>query len=171
MKNVVTAAIIKLDPETGKYVILLEKHVKCKGLYVMPCGKVDETDKDFPSALKRELNEELGIPYEVLNKITPLHISSTITTYDRIDGIHTFHEHVFDLSFKDFNIINKEPEKHSEIIYVPINDVIEYCESELDENGAGELKLDKYSYLTYQVCKNFSQTILTSNFDFVVNNN
>ena len=121
--------------------------------------------------MTEELNEELGIPYEVLNKIKPIYISSSITTYDRIDGIYTFHEHVFDLSFHHFDIINNEPEKHSEIIYVPINDVIEYCESELDENGAGKLKQDKYSYLTYQVCKNFSQTILTSNFDFIVNNN
>lgn len=171
MKNVVTAAIINLDLERGEYLILLEKHVKCKGLYVMPCGKVEETDKDFVSALKRELNEELGISYEILSKIRPTYIASAITTYDRIDGVYTFHEHVFDLSFYHFDFINKEPEKHSEIIYVPLNDIIKYCESELDENGAGKLKLDKYSYLTYEVCKNFSQRILSPNFNFIVNNN
>lgn len=51
MKKVVSLALIK----EGK--ILLEKHVKCKGLWVMPGGKVEESDRDLECALQREAKE------------------------------------------------------------------------------------------------------------------
>lgn len=148
MKNVVTAAIIDYDNNIKDSVILLEKHVKCKGIYLMPCGKVEETDETFLDALKRELNEELGIDYSVLNRTPITFTSMMITHYDRIDGKHLFKEHLYYIMNQNLKFENKEPEKHTEIIRVPLKTVIDYCE----KNG-----FDKYSLLTYFVCKDFKK--------------
>lgn len=161
MKEVVSARIIRFNKETGNFEILLEKHTKCKGLYVMPSGKLEITDLDLEYGLKRELSEELGLDIILLDNLNMVYDGLYMTTYDRIDGIHTFYEHVFKVPYTDYEIKNLEPEKHSEICFVPLRDIISYCESNI-KDGEGHLLLNKYSFLVYQMSKKFFYEISKS---------
>lgn len=118
MKKVVSVAVVK----EGK--ILLEKHVKCKGLWVMPGGKVEESDRDLICALQREAKEELGID---INHCDLTRLFRRNSTYSRIDGVITFDEHVYLVEYNERTmgeIINCEPEKHSELKWFDMNEIM-----------------------------------------------
>lgn len=118
MKKVVSLALIK----EGK--ILLEKHVKCKGLWVLPGGKVEDSDRDLKCALQREIKEELGIE---LKSYDLARLFRRNSTYDRVDGVITYDEHVYLAEYNDETmgeIANCEPDKHSELKWFDMKGII-----------------------------------------------
>lgn len=113
MRKAVSLALIKVSPEfpSGMGILLL-KHVKCKGMVMMPCGKVEEGES-FEDAVIREMKEEIGYDLtkssEWSKHIAVLHRDSH---YERIDKDETFDEVVFMCIYDNKQeIVNNEPDK------------------------------------------------------------
>lgn len=101
--------------------VLVLKHNKCKGLWMFPVGKVEPVETKY-QAIKREMFEEIGISLK--SKDLKIFEYSSPEWYDRIDGIHSFNETTFIIENYTNEIINKEPEKHEEIKWININEII-----------------------------------------------
>lgn len=95
-----------------KHQILCLKHNKCKGIYVLPAGKVkiDESEKE---AICRELKEELDIKIDTNTLGSPMEI---FTHYDRTDNPEDIYkEHIFLVDEAYVSFVNMEPSKHSDV--------------------------------------------------------
>ena len=128
MKKAVSVAIVN---EKGQ--ILLEKHVKCKGLWVMPCGKLEENET-YEAAAVRELKEELGIEIDANDLITLFQRNSF---YSRIDGDQIFDEKVLGLRYNEKihgKVENLEPEKHTNVGWVDVKFVDYVKDLHISEN-------------------------------------
>lgn len=110
--EVVTGIIKKEDK------VLVLRHNKCKGLCLFPCGKIEQGEEKF-GALFRELFEEIGIE---VTSATPL--KSYRKWYDRVDGIMHVNEHVYYITNYNGIPFNKEPNKHLEMKWVKIIDIL-----------------------------------------------
>ena len=112
----VVVGVIKKEDQ-----VLVLRHNKCRGLCLFPSGKVEDNEHLF-DALKREMNEELGI--EVINAIPLSSSEQNYEWYDRVDGIMHTHETVYWI--RDYKNIpyNKEPNKHLEMKWVSKEDII-----------------------------------------------
>ena len=99
--------------EEGK--MLIQKHKKVDA-YTLPGGKCDENECDRYT-LVREMFEELGIlvyKYEVVFTDTIKHCEYPAGSGDYSDFYHTY----FKIEKYEGEIINKEPEKHPELLWV-----------------------------------------------------
>lgn len=111
----------------SKTFMLLLKHVKCKGLWMMPCGKKEPTDKTFRDTAIREMKEELGI---TLDKSALIPGSFGYNTYDRIDGMKTYLEQTYYVYCNKMQILegeefkNMEPEKHLDMQWICVDDIL-----------------------------------------------
>lgn len=128
MLNATTAVSVAfVKREDTKIFLLLLKHVKCKGLWLMPCGKAEPTDKTTKHAAIREMKEELDITLDVTD-LTP--ISCEYHKYDRIDGLRTFLEQTYYVNYHSMHRItgegfkNMEPAKHLDMKWICIDDII-----------------------------------------------
>ena len=126
----VVVGVVKKD---GKYLML--KHNKCKGLYLFPSGKVEETDLSEHEALKREMFEEVGI------KVTQCkYCYSSPAWYDRTDGIMHTKEHIYIIEEYVGTSFNKEPNKHEEMVWVEPKEVFRNPQN--------------FTYITYLLMRN-----------------
>ena len=109
----VVVGIIKKEDK-----VLVLRHNKCKGLCLFPSGKIEDGESSF-EALFREMFEEIGIE---VHSATPLQKFRKF--YDRVDGIMHTNEQVYII--QDFSGIpfNKEPNKHLEMKWVSIEDIL-----------------------------------------------
>lgn len=162
MQKAVSVAIVNKQGQ-----ILLEEHVKCKGLWLMPCGKVEENET-FESAAARELKEELGIEIDANDLITLFQRNSF---YSRIDGDQIFNEKVFALRYNE-NIHgspeNLEPEKHTSIKWVDAKSINYFKDLHISENTrlvADIMNSDVRSFNNEPVFNNPNFVYKTQSFD------
>ena len=107
-----------ISNEDGK--ILIQKHKKVDA-YTLPGGKCDENEGDN-HALIRELFEELGIlvyRYEIVFTDIIKHCEYPAYSGCYCDFYHTY----FKIEKFQGEIENREPEKHSELIWVKPEDI------------------------------------------------
>lgn len=116
MRSVVAGMIVNQKNE-----VLVLKHNKCKGLWMFPVGKTEELESKY-EAIKRELKEEVNITTKSCD-LSIIEYSSP-EWYDRIDGIHSFLETTFLVWQYDGKIKNNEPEKHEELKWISIDEII-----------------------------------------------
>lgn len=105
----------------GKEILIL-KHMKCKGLYLLPCGKLEEGES-YEEAIVREVKEEVNLNV----KIEDLRfISRALRTYDRVEGELTFDEALYIVKYNEAmgEPVNMEPEKHPEMKWVNYKEII-----------------------------------------------
>ncbi len=100
--------------------VLLLDHVKLDGL-ALPGGKMDTGDIDLVGTCIREAKEELGIRLQHVKKI------KTYEDYIFKDGVYdgmAFDLTVYLTTAYCDEIVNKEPEKHKDIIFMDIDEVV-----------------------------------------------
>lgn len=104
-------AVVFIIHDKGQYLFLKRSHTGYgDGLYMFPGGHVEEGEMPLAAAV-RELKEELGITVQPDN-LTFLHVQTTLN--------HTvFFWHVDAFCGR---IINAEPNKHDEIVFLSKND-------------------------------------------------
>jgi ADP-ribose pyrophosphatase YjhB (NUDIX family) len=116
MEDIVTheaiSAIIHKDKK-----ILMFKHVKYE-FWTIPIGKVRPGQK-VSAALKEELQEECGITPTKLAVIAQFE-----KVYNRGKGVKTtVNNHVCDIIEYKGTVTNKEPEKHSQMKWMTIQEI------------------------------------------------
>ena len=122
LRKAVSCLLIKESSEFQSGIgVLLLKHVKCKGLWMMPCGKVEENESP-KQALVREFKEEINFN---LDSDSSVLIMRRPSFYSRIDKDETFDEFVY-LAMFDENqeIKNMEPDKAEDLKWVDILTVL-----------------------------------------------
>lgn len=97
--------------------ILILDHNKFN-IKTVPVGKI-EKDESIVNALHREIREEIGVEFD--NEIL------LADSYVRYENIERSFEYVFVVNTKDIKgkPKNMEPEKHSDMYWVPINKLSE----------------------------------------------
>lgn len=132
MRKAVSLGLFKASDEFASGMgILLLKHVKCKGMLMMPCGKVEEGEEPV-DAIVREMKEELGIDLSKNKHWSGTYILRRDSYYERIDKNETFDETVYMCKHDKQEIINMEPEKAEfikwyDLAQVAISDEIDGC--------------------------------------------
>lgn len=105
------AAVIK--NEYGE--VLLQNHIKVDA-YTLPGGKVDENELE-KVALIREIFEELGILVYRYNEILT-HDFKNIEYPAHSKNYKDFHQVYYEIDKYEGDIFNKEPEKHSSLLWI-----------------------------------------------------
>lgn len=128
IKNCVTVILKNNKGET-----LVVEHTKCKHLFSLPAGTVEESDfgttkleKALHTAV-REMKEELNLDLDI-NKLKV--VEHKYRYYNRIDGHKVYNEHTFlysDLISID-DIVNMEPDKQPRLAWVTRDEVMEHPE-------------------------------------------
>lgn len=115
IKRCITCIILNDD---GDEILVLE-HKKCKGKFSLPAGTVepDEMNNTKKTAV-REMEEELCI-YINENDLS-LWEEKVPSYYDRIDGHKIYVEDVYVVADWYGEIVNNEPLKHPNLIWIPL---------------------------------------------------
>jgi len=116
--------------DKNNQVVLLKHNGMQK--FTFPGGKVD--NGEYPDdAIIRELSEEVGlhVEYTDLIKVTSFNHKVETKEHEEIDVDMNFYEiRSDDLS----SLINKEPESHESLTYIPLTVLLKYKDSDvLDE--------------------------------------
>lgn len=99
--------------------ILLLKHKKNKGKWILPAGKVEDGEY-FYQALDREMKEELDI------EVTEYDVCSERTIRcDRLEGIRYYHNLTFCIYEYNGDIKNMEIDKHPDMKFVSKDEALE----------------------------------------------
>ena len=100
--------------------ILVLEHKKCKGKFSLPAGTVEPDEvNDTRKTAVREMEEELCI---YINKgDLALWEENVPAYYDRIDGHRIYIEDVYYVEDWNGEIVNNEPLKHPNLIWIPLD--------------------------------------------------
>jgi len=114
MANLTTAIVLILVKD-DKVLFLKRTHGWGAGTYTLPGGNV-ELNESLTQACIREMFEELGIEleHEKLSFVNLSHIKSTSSEYLLVTFVATIWKG---------EPLNKEPEKHSEMVWLDINNL------------------------------------------------
>ena len=100
--------------------VLLQNHVK-NNAWTLPGGKLDDGEVER-EAIVRELFEELGIlayKYRIIEIADKENIEYPYGSGNFVD----FNIHIYRIYDYKGEIVNKEPEKHTELRFVKIDDI------------------------------------------------
>lgn len=132
VKKVSVVCVIEKD---GKYLFLKRSNTgKDDGFYMLPGGHVDAGESVLHATV-RELKEELGID-----------VKESDLEFKLVEPIKTYITFFFRVKKFDGILQNMEPEKHGEMVYLPIDakDIHPFCKRELEliKNGVSFLPND-----------------------------
>lgn len=132
VKKVSVVCVIEKD---GKYLFLKRSNTgKGDGFYMLPGGHVDAGESVLHAAV-RELKEELGID-----------VKESDLEFKLVEPIKTHITFFFRVKKFDGILQNMEPEKHGEMVYLPIDakDIHPFSRRELEliKNGVSFLPND-----------------------------
>ncbi|MGL5713583.1 MAG: NUDIX hydrolase [Cetobacterium sp.] len=139
IREVKRRSVSVLIPNKNGDKILVLKHNKCKGLYILPAGTIEEGETVEQAAI-REMKEELGI--EIYNLET--YIEETLRAYDRIDGIHIYKETCIFAKQYSGTLENLEPHKHPELKWIDMSDLGQLKTSPTTREAVLLYTLDEY---------------------------
>ena len=138
VKKVSVVSIIEKD---GKYLFLKRSNTgKGDGFYMLPGGHVDAGESVLHAAV-RELKEELGID-----------VKESDLEFKLVEPIKSYITFFFRVKKFDGALQNMEPEKHEEMVYLPIDakgiHPFSRRELELIKNGVSFLPNDNVDLLS-----------------------
>ncbi|MGL5750972.1 MAG: NUDIX hydrolase [Paraclostridium sp.] len=96
--------------------VLCVEHMKCKNKFSLPAGTIEQNEVSVEAGI-REMKEELDLN---ISKYDLDFVTSRISKYDRVDGIHHYFETILNhnKTINKDDITNMEPDKHPKLIWV-----------------------------------------------------